>query len=286
MSSKLSAVIDGLKQRVQEREVKIRKTAAELIPLIWEQAVDLHKLRKKARKNWQMVLDDIDMDRRVADRYVKIAEEWAKPSKKPEAEMFDRLPYDLLKLEWLCRLPAADLKALSDEMDLVKTDCGSIVKEVKLLLGEKVEVKVVTIKAVLKSWEGFRDRVLTDLGDLSAEDRQKFMDSLEATLEPFKAEIRQIGEDEDTEEEGTEDQQDVQNETGELGKDTGGDGEEVRDQGGETDEDADNDDTDTDQEGVDEEPQPMPAQQEPKQSGKDDDRIVGRKVRKAPQLSK
>ena len=48
------------------------------------------------------------MDKRVAGRYLMIADHWERP---PDREVMKKLPADMQKLEWLCRVKPAASKS-------------------------------------------------------------------------------------------------------------------------------------------------------------------------------
>ena len=67
----------------------------------------LAELRALAERNWGKQLKAIGISPRVASRYLKIAEHWPNEIGLNESDLLPRLPLDLLKLEWLCRVPLA-----------------------------------------------------------------------------------------------------------------------------------------------------------------------------------
>jgi len=199
----MTEVIQQLLAKIQETEQKIHKVEGQALELIIEQSRHLAKLRKKTRKNWLRDLKSINFSPRVASRYLTIAKHWG-PNKTPESDLLASLPFDLLKLEWLCRLKQADLKKLCDETDLRQTDRGTVINEVKLLLGEKVEIKKITVKAVKKSWENCRETVLTNLVELDPQERNEFIEELMNGWEDFINDLREVDEDESISDESTE----------------------------------------------------------------------------------
>lgn len=193
----MAAIVDRLLAQIQEREKKIREIEGQAVVLILEQARDLTRLRSKARKNWAKYLKNISFDPRVASRYLMIAKHWSNANQTPESDSLAKLPSDLLKLEWLCRLKKPVLKGLAAEMDLCQTDRGAVIRKVKDLLGETVEPKKITVKAIMKSWGTFRETLLTNLSELGTEDRQKFRDEIEPYFEEFLREMKELDEEDD-----------------------------------------------------------------------------------------
>jgi hypothetical protein len=93
----------------------------------------LVQLRPLARRNWeQMCLGRMHIHPRVARRYVCIAERW--PIGLPESDLLPRLPVDLIKLEWLSRVPSAELRALLERLDCKKAGRKQVIDAVRELL--------------------------------------------------------------------------------------------------------------------------------------------------------
>ena len=96
----------------------------------------LKKLRSLANGTWGRQLADLGMAPRVASRYLRIATHWPDATGLNESDL-RRLPADLLKLEWLCRVPTTQLGALLDDLDCRKETRSKVIAAVREALGEE-----------------------------------------------------------------------------------------------------------------------------------------------------
>src|SRR5690349_19435233 len=187
--------VEQILKKIEENEKKIRVSEGEAVNLIMEQGRLLRQLKRKVHKNWLQAVEDIGLNERVARRYLKIGEEWATPDRTPGSDLLARLPYDLHKLEWLCRLPVAELEQLCDANDPRQVDRAGVIKEVQRRLGEEVQAgKRPTLKALRTSWQNSFEALLTKVGELDQEDRRRCIAELENRLDELKEELREVGE--------------------------------------------------------------------------------------------
>jgi hypothetical protein len=96
----------------------------------------LAQLRPLATRNWAAQLKAVGMSSRVASRHLMIAQRWGKEIGLLESDLLPRLPTDLLKLEWLCRLSQDQLRNLLDKLDCKKAPRPQVIALVREALGE------------------------------------------------------------------------------------------------------------------------------------------------------
>jgi hypothetical protein len=100
-------------------------------------AARLAELRPLAKRTWGQQLKILGMSPRVASRYLKIARHWTPEIGLNESDLLPRLPADLLKLEWLCRVPPDQLSEVLDHLDCKKASRSMVIAAVREALGEE-----------------------------------------------------------------------------------------------------------------------------------------------------
>jgi len=129
--------------------------------------VELKAVVKKHR--WQKVLKDLGQNPRVVSRYLLIGTCWwsEEPSDSP---VWAKLPYDLLKLEWLCRLTRTQLTGLLEYVDCRKTGRSVLIGAVKRKLGQpdaEARKTHTTADAIVKRWQDYVNRTLEAIDELT-----------------------------------------------------------------------------------------------------------------------
>jgi hypothetical protein len=94
----------------------------------------LAELRRLARRDWSKRSKALGIHPRVARRYVRLGESELARSGLPESDLLCRLPADLMKLEWLCRLTAEQLRELLGRLDARGASREKVVAAVKAVL--------------------------------------------------------------------------------------------------------------------------------------------------------
>jgi hypothetical protein len=131
-----SASIKKLVNEILKVQQKIDRHEGDVVAAQIRLARRLAELRVLAKKNWGTQLKTIGISPRVASRYLKIAEHWRNEIGLSESDLLRRLPPDLLKLEWLCRVPQAELGDLLDVIDCKKASRPRVIAAVREALGE------------------------------------------------------------------------------------------------------------------------------------------------------
>ena len=97
----------------------------------------LAELRPLAKRTWGQQLKVLGMNPRVASRYLKIAKHWSPELGLHESDLPPRLPTDLLKLEWLCRVPLQQLREILNDLDCKRASRREVVAAVREALDEE-----------------------------------------------------------------------------------------------------------------------------------------------------
>jgi hypothetical protein len=120
---------------VKERQ-KIDRCEGDVVAAYIRIARHLADMRQLAKKGWAKQIKAIGMHPRVADRYLKISQHWHDEIGLSESDLLPRLPPDLLKLEWLCRVPLDRLREMMKAFDCKKATRPQVIAAVREVLGE------------------------------------------------------------------------------------------------------------------------------------------------------
>ena len=131
-----SASINKVLNKILKEQEKIDQQEGNVIKCHIRLAHHLANLRDLAKKTWGNRLKDLGMNSRVASRYLKIAKYWPTEIGLNESDLLPRLPVDLLKLEWLCRVPLDRLPHLLDHLNCKKATRQQVIAAVREALGE------------------------------------------------------------------------------------------------------------------------------------------------------
>ena len=136
-----SAGIKKLVNEIVKERHKIDRCEGDVVAAQVRIARHLADLRQLAKKDWAKQLKAIGMHPRVAGRYLKISQHWQDEIGLRESDFLVRLPPDLLKLEWLCRVTPVQLGALLDDLDCKKATRPQVIAAVREALGEDPPAK-------------------------------------------------------------------------------------------------------------------------------------------------
>jgi len=131
-----AVAIKKLVTEIAKEQQKLDRYEGDAIACQIRIAARLAKLREQAKRTWGKQLNDLGISPRVASRYLKIAQHWPDEIGLSESDLLRRLPPDLLKLEWLCRVPLAGLPTLLDKLDCKKAARSEVIVAVREALGE------------------------------------------------------------------------------------------------------------------------------------------------------
>jgi hypothetical protein len=132
-----SANVTKLLNEIQKEQDKIARCEGDIVAAHVRLARRLHELRQLANGDWGKQLKKINMNPRVASRYLKIGKHWQDEISLKESDLLQCLPTDLLKLEWLCRPSIDQLSNLLNELDCKKATRSKVISAVREALGEE-----------------------------------------------------------------------------------------------------------------------------------------------------
>jgi len=131
--------LDGIRKLVQaivKEQQKIDRHEGDVVACHIRIGARLAALRLLAKRTWGHQLKALGISPRVASRYLKIARNWHDEIGLSESDLLARLPTDLLKLEWLCRVPVAQLGELLSTLNCKKATRSEVITAVREALGE------------------------------------------------------------------------------------------------------------------------------------------------------
>jgi hypothetical protein len=123
--------------QIKKAKKQIDDEAGLVVAAMLTLASHLAALNQMDKKNWKAHLAAIDLHRRVAARYLKLAESWLAGPGLKESQVLTRLPGDVMKLEWLGRLNRQQLLALLDQIDVKHMAREKVIAAVKDIIGPK-----------------------------------------------------------------------------------------------------------------------------------------------------
>ena len=131
-----SAGINKVLDKILKEKQKIDRREGDIVASLIRIGHHLTELRAAAKRTWAERLKTLGINPRVAGRYLKLAEHWPVEIGLNESDLLARLPVDLLKLEWLCRVPLERLGELLDQLDCKKASRSEVIAAVRAMLGE------------------------------------------------------------------------------------------------------------------------------------------------------
>ena len=112
---------------------KLAASEGAYVPALINFCVKLANLRVKAKRDWETCLDKLRMCPRAA-RYVKVGKSWWNDGTLG-SDLMTKLPADVQKLEWLCRLDNERLEQFLGERDFRFREREDVISAVKEALG-------------------------------------------------------------------------------------------------------------------------------------------------------
>jgi hypothetical protein len=137
-----AATIHQLLDAIRTEQQSIDRHEGDVIVCQIRLAAHLAELRQLANRTWGKQLKALGMSPRVGSRYLKIAQHWTPEIGLNESDLLLRLPTDLLKLEWLCRVPLQQLRELVTDLDCKKASRSKVIAAVRETLGEEPSAEV------------------------------------------------------------------------------------------------------------------------------------------------
>jgi hypothetical protein len=131
----VSADVKSLLGEIGKERENIDRSEGDVVASHVRIAHHLAKLRDLVKGHWERQIEELGFSPRVARRYLRIARDWPDENGLRESDFLKRLPADLLKLEWLCRLSMEQLKGLLKTLDCKKARRTEIIAAVHEALG-------------------------------------------------------------------------------------------------------------------------------------------------------
>ena len=131
-----SAGINKVLDKILKEKQKIDRREGDIVTSLIRIGHHLAELRAATKRTWAERLKSLGINPRVAARYLKLAEYWPIEIGLNESDLLTRLPVNLLKLKWLCRLPVERLGELLDQLDCKKATRSEVIAAVRAMLGE------------------------------------------------------------------------------------------------------------------------------------------------------
>lgn len=160
-----SARMTELLDKIAAEQQKIDRQDGDVVACYVSMGQCLAELRPLAKRNWARQLKLLGIAPRVASRRMKLAQRWPDGIGHEESELLPRLPSDLLKLEWLCRLDHPQLSELLTHFDAKRATRPQVIAQVREALGEAPPAKPdLDVEQVVQH---FIDRMLSTAERLS-----------------------------------------------------------------------------------------------------------------------
>jgi hypothetical protein len=130
-----SAEVVALLEKIVAEQKTVDGQEANAVAAVLRISLHLAELRPLAKKTWAQQLGAIGMCTRVASRYLKIAKSGLAAIGLRESDLTRRLPLDVMRLSWICRVPEPQLPGLLDKIDLKKASRDQVIDAVRKELG-------------------------------------------------------------------------------------------------------------------------------------------------------
>jgi hypothetical protein len=128
--------VDDVMNKIKKEKQKLDKGEGNFLACFICLGLLLAQLRGLAKRTWNKLVVTLGFNARVALRYLNLAKSPLAGFGLNESDLLARLPSDLLKLEWICRLNAGQLNELLGRLDPKKESRPKVIAAVKEILGE------------------------------------------------------------------------------------------------------------------------------------------------------
>jgi hypothetical protein len=158
--------LEKLIRDIKTEQSKMAQKEGDIVSNLFRIGALINELQNAAGRTWTKQVQKLGYHPRAASRLQKIASSWQGEIGTLGSEILPRLPNDVQKLEWLCRLRREQLETLLARLDLKKVCRKEVTAAVKELLGESTTtqttgggiVKVINqlFARVMKAIEGWQ----------------------------------------------------------------------------------------------------------------------------------
>jgi len=184
----MSTDINVLVREIEEAQKAMTRDEGNLVLHMIGLGELLLKLRRTAGGNWTVHAKKLGFHPRVANRYMQLARSWWGRNGLSESGLLEKMPPDLMKLEWLCRLDREQLVEAVENYRLREWSRTQVIDAVKFKLGvteEAPQVRSTTVDRIKVDCGRFVERLIESIEDsrpelASAQERQRLLDELSA----------------------------------------------------------------------------------------------------------
>jgi len=195
-------------EQIKSKSQAIALGEGSLVEKVIALAHDFNELYLVCKRKWLKELKKLGYHPRMAFRLRQIGEScWTDPNGPIGSTLIQQLPYDLHKLEWLCRLSKEDLEELLKDLDPQKESRSRVIHAVQRRLGLKApsaKAAKITPPALFKKWQKYVGSTLDSieaLGDEAAlEVRKDLARQMEEEFFEIQDALDPSSDDEDTSE--------------------------------------------------------------------------------------
>jgi len=162
----MSQDINVLVRAVDETLKAMNNDEANLVEHMVELGERLLALRRGAGVSWTVHANKLGIHQRVANRHMLLAKSWWARKGLRESGLLEKMPPDLMKLEWLCRLDRQQLADAVANYRLREWNRTQVIDAVKYKLGvtaEVPQVRSVTVDRLKVDCGRFVERLLESI---------------------------------------------------------------------------------------------------------------------------
>ncbi len=164
---------ENIVEKIRAQQQRLDGEEGEVVRWLIGIGFYLNALKAVSGRSWGRRLKTLGYTPRVAGRLQMLATAWAGVTLSYSGEFMrevcPRLPVDLIKLEWLCRLDAEQLRDLLHRIDCKRTSRTRIAEEVRTVLGEEPPAKPDAVTAAVGTIDRMFARLGKTLGGLKGE---------------------------------------------------------------------------------------------------------------------
>jgi hypothetical protein len=123
--------------QIRAEQSKIDRNEGQIVASYVELGRLLLDMKNRAKRTWTQQVQQIGYHPRAASRLQQLAKGWWTAIIGTNgSDLFDRLPPDPQKLEWLCRLTREQMQKLLNESDPKRASRKEVIATVKAMLGK------------------------------------------------------------------------------------------------------------------------------------------------------
>jgi hypothetical protein len=195
-------------EEIRLHQRKVASQEGDVVATLFRIGALLVQLKEQAKRTWTAQVKELGYHPRVARRLQKLGSSPLSQNGLDESALLQRLPTDLLKLEWICRLEPKSLTEILTAVDCKAGSRTAVIDAAKAALNIPRKPRLrANVQGLLQAFDRFLGRVqaaVTECGD--GEDGQELRLQLGTGLTDGFEKLREIldaGRPADAEEQGT-----------------------------------------------------------------------------------